>query len=390
MNDKKISRKGSIVLAFIIGAMASLASVFLFFSVINDYVAVDRAEIESVKQVMGKLGIYYEIDNEIENKSLYDRDEKEYKDDVCRAMIGLLEDDYARYYSVEEYEDWKQSLRSSYSGIGITYSLADDKYKIIEVAIGSPAESAGLITGDNILEVDSKTYEDIDVMSENIMGEAGTDVTLTIEREDKIFDVTITRSKIDTKTVTSEVLTSGEGYIKISSFGIETANEFQKALLELKNKKIKSMVIDLRNNPGGLVSSCVDIVDMLLPEGKVLVTKDKNDKKDVYNSDTRSTNIKYIILVNENSASASEIMSAAVQDNKGGLIIGTQTYGKGVVQENIELSDGSAVKLTTMEYFSPDGDVIDKVGVTPDFVIKDNLKTSKDEQLAKAVELLAK
>jgi carboxyl-terminal processing protease len=296
----------------------------------------------------------------------------------------ILGDEYARYYSVEEYEDWKQSLSSSYSGIGITYQQIDNKYKIIEVAIGSPAESAGLTSGDNILEVDGKTYDDINEMSENIMGEAGTEVTLTIERDEKVFDVTVIRAEIDTKTVTWEVLGSGEGYIRISSFGIDTANEFQKALLELKDKKIESMVIDLRYNPGGLVSSCIDIVDMLLPECKVLVTKDKNDKEEVYNSDTSSTDIKYEILVNEHSASASEIMSAAVQDNKGGLIVGTQTYGKGVVQENIELSDGSAIKLTTMEYFSPDGDVIDKIGITPDVVI-----TNEDKQLDKAVELLA-
>ncbi|MBK5253707.1 MAG: S41 family peptidase [Peptostreptococcaceae bacterium] len=390
MNDKKVSRKGTIILAFVTGVVVALASTFVFFSVINDYVAVDRSEIESVKQVIENLGKYYEIDNQIENKSIYKRDEDEYKDDVCRAMMALLDDKYARYYSIEEYGDWKQSLESSYSGIGITYSLVEEKYMVIEVAVGSPAESVGLIAGDNILEVDGKTYDDINAMSENIMGEAGTEVTLTIERDKKVFDLTIIRSNIDTKTVTSEVLDSGEGYIKISSFGLDTADEFQKTLLELKDKKVERMVIDLRNNPGGLVSTCVDIADMLLPECKVLVTKDKNDIEDVYNSDTSSTDIKYVILVNEHSASASEIMSAAVQDNKGGLIIGTQTYGKGVVQENIELSDGSAIKFTTMEYFSPDGDVIDKVGVTPDVVITDDEDTDRDEQLEKAIELLAK
>jgi len=146
----------------------------------------------------------------------------------------------------------------------------------------------------------------------------------------------------------------------------------------------------LRNNPGGLVSTCLEITDSLLPECKMLITRNKDENEEIYNSDVSTTDMEYVILVNENSASASEIMSVAIKDNEGGTIIGTQTFGKGVMQENVELSDGSAIKLTTMEYFSPDGNIINKIGVTPDVIIKNDDNLENDEQMDKAIEILAK
>ncbi len=388
-----MSNKGrklrTVIISLLMGSMLTLGGIYFYFSVVKDMVLVSKEDINTIEDVIESVGKYYEIDKEIEEKAIYTRDE-DYKDYIAKEMVRMLDDDYAYYYTKEEYDNWKQSLKSSYYGIGITYTEIEDEYVVIDLNSEGPAKAAGIKIGDTILYVDGKEYDDINIMSDNIMGEAGTDVTLTLKRDGRTFDLTITRAKIDNKTVNYEILDGNIGYIDIDSFGLNTGDEFKQAMVSLTNSKVEKIVIDLRNNPGGLVSSCLDITDSLLPECKMLITKNKNDEEEVYNSDVLSTDMEYVLLVNENSASASEIMSAAIQDNDGGVLIGTQTFGKGVMQEHIELSDGSALKLTTMEYFSPSGDVINKIGITPDIIIKDNLNTNQDEQLNKALEILAK
>ena len=390
MKDKRKFTFRTIIIAFLFGSFVALGSVYLYFVPIKSMLLITEDDMTTIEDVLDRVGKYYEIDREIGGSYLYDLDEEEFEDNVAKEMIELIDDDYAYYYTKEEYTNWKDSLKSSYSGIGITYTKIDGQYIVIELYPNGPAENAGMEVGDVIRYVDGESYDDINLMSDNIMGKVGTEVTITIDRDEDTFDLDIIRTKIDNKTVKYEILEEDIGYIDISSFGMDTADEFEKALLEFRNNSVKKMIIDLRNNPGGLVSTCLEITDSLLPECKMLITRNKDENEEIYNSDVSTTDMEYVILVNENSASASEIMSVAIKDNEGGTIIGTQTFGKGVMQENVELSDGSAIKLTTMEYFSPDGNIINKIGVTPDVIIKNDDNLENDEQMDKAIEILAK
>ena len=334
----------------------------------------------------------------IDETYLHDVKEKDLNEGIYKGYVEGLGDQYSAYYDKKETKELTESLDGSFSGIGavMTQDASSGVITITRVYDDSPAKKAGIKTGDILYRVEEKTVtgKDLDKVVSWIKGKKGTKVNLTLLRgtnSDKI-KVTATRDVINVETVKYKVLENQIGYISISEFDSVTGAQFAKALKQLQKKNIEGLVVDLRNNPGGSLSTVCDILDSILPKGLIVYTKDKNGKKEEYTSDEKyRLNLPMSVLVNGQSASASEIFAGAVQDYGKAEIIGTQTYGKGVVQNLFDLKDGTCVKLTTSEYFTPKGRNIDGKGITPDVKIeyKYNAKDPKaDNQLDKAVSVV--
>lgn len=334
----------------------------------------------------------------IDETYLHDVKEKDLNEGIYKGYVEGLGDQYSAYYDKKETKELTESLDGSFSGIGavMTQDASSGVITITRVYDDSPAKKAGIKAGDVLYRVEEKTVtgKDLDKVVSWIKGKKGTKVNLTLLRgtnSDKI-KVTATRDVINVETVKYKVLENQIGYISISEFDSVTGAQFAKALKQLQKKNIEGLVVDLRNNPGGSLSTVCDILDSILPKGLIVYTKDKNGKKEEYTSDEKHRlNLPMSVLVNGQSASASEIFAGAVQDYGKAEIIGTQTYGKGVVQNLFDLKDGTCVKLTTSEYFTPKGRNIDGKGITPDVKIeyKYNAKDPKaDNQLDKAVSVV--
>ena len=334
----------------------------------------------------------------IDETYLHDVKEKDLNEGIYKGYVEGLGDQYSAYYDKKETKKLTESLDGSFSGIGavMTQDASSGVITITRVYDDSPAKKAGIKTGDILYRVEEKTVtgKDLDKVVSWIKGKKGTKVNLTLLRgtnSDKI-KVTATRDVINVETVKYKVLENQIGYISISEFDSVTGAQFAKALKQLQKKNLEGLVVDLRNNPGGSLSTVCDILDSILPKGLIVYTKDKNGKKEEYTSDEKHRlNLPMSVLVNGQSASASEIFAGAVQDYGKAEIIGTQTYGKGVVQNLFDLKDGTCVKLTTSEYFTPKGRNIDGKGITPDVKIeyKYNAKDPKaDNQLDKAVSVV--
>ena len=308
----------------------------------------------------------------IDETYLHDVKEKDLNEGIYKGYVEGLGDQYSAYYDKKETKELTESLDGSFSGIGavMTQDASSGVITITRVYDDSPAKKAGIKTGDILYRVEEKTVtgKDLDKVVSWIKGKKGTKVNLTLLRgtnSDKI-KVTATRDVINVETVKYKVLENQIGYISISEFDSVTGAQFAKALKQLQKKNIEGLVVDLRNNPGGSLSTVCDILDSILPKGLIVYTKDKNGKKEEYTSDEKHRlNLPMSVLVNGQSASASEIFAGAVQDYGKAEIIGTQTYGKGVVQNLFDLKDGTCVKLTTSEYFTPKGRSIDGKGITP-------------------------
>lgn len=322
-------------------------------------------------------------------------------DAIYKGLLNSANDKYTEYYNEKEYKDLKISLEGDYSGIGAVLRIRPDdgnKYEIIEVYKGSGAEEAGLKPGDRLISVDNKKTKSAEYMddfvSKNIRGKAGKIRVISYMRNGKVNTVKVKLKNIVIPSVDSKMLKGKIGYIRISQFSSGTQKEFEKALATLKEQGMKKVIYDLRNNGGGMVDSVVSILDDILPKGKVVSIKDRNGKEEnYYSDDKKQLDIPAVVLVNENTASASEIFTGAMRDFKKATIVGTKTFGKGIVQITYPLSDGSAVKVTNAKYFTPKGECIHKKGIKPDVVIefKPNGQENdilKDNQVKKAIEVL--
>ena len=343
-----------------------------------------------------------ELKQKLNQKYLGEIDLQKLQDGAAKGYVAALEDPYTQYFTKEEWEDFKIDALGNYYGVGIylTNNIEDNTITIVSPVKGTPAEAAGILPGDIILKVDDVSYtgEQLNEASSKIKGPDGTKVKLQIKRKDEILDFEIERKHIKLNHVEGEVLSNNIGYIQIASFDEGCAEEFEEKYNELKNKNIKSLIIDLRNNPGGLLQESLDIADFIVPKGKdVLITVDKSGKKEIDKSKKDPIiTIPIVVLVNENSASASEILCGALKDNGCATVIGTKTYGKGVIQQVFPMEDGSAIKITIEEYYTPANNKINKVGITPDIEIDlpDDLKNTlsiprdKDVQLNKAIQEL--
>ena len=338
----------------------------------------------------------------IKNYYYQDVDDQTLIDGVYAGIVESLDDPYSAYYTAEEYEDLMDTLTGNYAGIGalLQKNAETGEVAITKVYEDTPAEKAGLQEGDIIVSADGNiaTEEDLDVFVQYIRGEEGTDVELVINREGEEMTVTCTRASISTPTVEHQMLDNNVGYIQVSQFTDGTYDDFVAAYEDLEAQGMTSVIFDMRNNGGGLLDSVVDILDYLLPEGTVVYTMDKAGNREDYTSDAANyKSIPMTVLVNGNTASAAEIFTGAIRDFEYGTIIGTQTFGKGIVQSTIPLTDGSAVKLTTQTYYTPSGECIHGTGITPDEVLEyefmggedDQYSVDLDNQIQKALEVLA-
>lgn len=375
-----------IIIAFAAGIIVSAAGTMLIFNGALGYVSVSADKYNEMEDVCSKYkkleGLYQYID------AYYYQDIKE--DDLltgaCKGLVDGLDDPYSSYMTESEYESWKASATGNYSGIGVTFYQDDKGYAVVGVEKNSPAHDAGIKIGDYILKIDDKEYDDSDAMASAIRGEKGTKVKVTYYRDGKEHSVSIVRDDIVQESVSGKMIDSDTGYIQITSFIENTAEDFDKVLSDIESKGAEKLVLDLRDNGGGLVDSCIDVADEFLDKGVVTYTEDKMGDKTYYRSKDGKTDLETVVLVNENSASASEILAAALKDN-GFKIVGQNTFGKGVIQSTSELNDGSALKLTIMQYFSPDGHKVHKKGVKPDYIVENSESGDDDKQLDKALSL---
>jgi len=351
--------------------------------------------LRKVNQLMGYINSYFYEDADI--------DEMKLSQGMYAGLLEGLEDPYSEYYTPMEYSDMKINATQNYCGIGA--AMLQDKetmqVTVSHVYEGSPAEAAGIKDGDILVMV-----EDIEAISmelselvTHIRGEEGTVVNLKIYREGETdyLDIPVTRAEIDLPTVEHKMLNEQVGYIYILDFGAPTAEQFHVAVEDLKQQGMQAMLLDVRDNPGGMVTAVTEILDEILPEGLLVYIQDKHGKKqEFYSKEETVIDMPLAVLINKNSASASEILAGAIRDYEYGTLIGTNTYGKGVVQTVYPLADGDAVKLTTAKYFTPKGENIHGTGIAPDieleyeFLDKDAevYDEMQDNQILKGIEVL--
>ena len=302
------------------------------------------------------------------------------------------------YYDEEETKSFYETTEGEYDGIGAVLSQNMDTgiITLVQIYDDSPAMKAGLQDEDILYKVDKEevTGEDLTEVVSHIKGEKGTTVDITVLRgeENEEVTVTVTRDTIQAQTVEYRMLEDNLGYIAVSEFDSVTYDQYQQALEDLQNQGMQGLIVDLRNNPGGNLSTVCDMLDLMLPEGLIVYTEDKDRNRQEMTSDgEHQFNLPMTVLMNGNSASASEIYAGAIQDYGLGKIVGTQSYGKGVVQQIFDLKDGTCVKLTIAEYFTPNGRNINGEGITPDVEVeyeKDENNPDADNQLEKAMEIL--
>lgn len=348
--------------------------------------------VKKIDELMSYIDLYYNDDY----------DEEDIRNAIYAGTLEGLGDPYSVYYTADEYKDMQINTSGNYYGIGAALSQ-DAKTKevtISKVYEGTPAEEAGLKDGDQIIKVNDteSTSKELSALVQEIRGEEGTTVHLQVYRasNNKTFEIDVERKNVELPSITSKMLDGGIGYIQISEFQSKTDEQFKSALVDLKKQGMKSLIVDVRSNPGGLINAASNILDQILPEGTVVYTEDKYGKREDYTSDSNCLDCPIAVLVNENSASASEIFAGAIKDYNYGTLIGTKTFGKGIVQTVFPLEDGDAVKITTAKYYTPKGNYIHEVGIEPDIELtykysgpEDGAYDMKyDNQVQKAIEVL--
>lgn len=354
----------------------------------------DPESLAKINELAAYINLYYYDD--IESGEL--------KNGLYAGLVDGVDDKYSTYYTAEEYQQSQVSMTGKYYGIGagLTQDTKTMIVSISKVYEGTPSETAGLLAEDIILSVDDVEAASMEVseLVQLIRGEEGTTVHLEVYRpsEGEYLSFDVERANVTLPSVTSEMLTEEIGYIRIESFGADTAIEFENALSDLEALGMQALVVDLRYNGGGLVDSVVQILDDILPEGLLVYTEDKYGNRQEYKSSGK-THFDYpmAVLINQDSASASEIFAGAIKDYGYGTLIGTTTFGKGIVQTIFKLSDGDAVKLTTAKYFTPKGNYIHGVGIEPDIELEyeylnpegETYEMQYDNQIQKAIEVLS-
>ena len=339
----------------------------------------------------------------IDKYYLDDVDGKKMAESIYKGIFNGLGDDYAAYYTAEEYKDITEKSSGTYCGIGayVEKTEAGD-ISIVKPVEGGPAERAGIKAGDIIYAVDGENTagKDLTTVLSKVKGEAGTKVVLKIIRkgENDYLDIEVTRKLIEENTVSSRMLAGNTGYIRVTGFEEVTNKQFSNAVGSLEDSGMKSLIIDLRDNGGGLLTAAVGMLDRLLPKGLLVYTKDKSGVAEEYFAeDDRCVKIPMAIIVNGNSASASEVFSGALQDNGVAELVGTKTFGKGIVQTIFGMDDGTAIKMTTSKYYTPKGRNIHKTGLEPDIevsldestIAKDGEEFAIDNQMQAALDYLA-
>lgn len=402
-----ISKK-KFVISIVISVLLTSFVTFTFgnYAMVNsgDRIIIQKKDYNIMESLCSKYSKFEGLLQYTKDNFLYDVDEEKMLVGGLKGMLNSLGDPYTLYMTEDEYSSLMDQTSGSFYGIGVYIApTKDNKICVIAPIEGTPAEQAGIKSGDCIVKINGVEYtgETMDDAIKVMKGELDTDVNITILRSengtDKTFDVDITRKKIRIQSVKSEMMEDKIGYIRITTFDSETAIDFKKQYKELEKKGMDAIVVDLRGNPGGLIDTSVEITDMFLGKGLVTYTKTKSGYIEKHPSDSYKINIPLVLLVNGGSASASEIMSGAVKDTKAGTIIGTKTYGKGIVQRLLSYGNtGEGLKMTISEYFTPSGRNIHGIGIKPDIKVElpKDVKIigpealAEDIQLQKAVEVL--
>lgn len=376
-----------VLVTVIVASGAKIAGNFLNTGVLSDDSRVQKLEY---------------LEKMIDQDYLGEKDEDQLAEGMYAGLIYGLGDVYSRYYTAEEYEQETSSTDGSYVGIGISMEAnKEGGVKIAECYEGGPGELAGLEEGDVISAIDGEDITEMDTSEvAGLIRDSGKDqVTLTIHREDEEepIEITVEIRDVELHSVFGEMLDDETGYIRISEFTGVTPDQYLETFQSLEDQGMQKLVIDLRDNPGGLFDSVCSILNHVLPEGLIVYTEDKYGNRTEETSDGKDPlELPLAVLVNENSASASEIFAGAVKDYGIGTIVGTTTYGKGVVQSVRQLADGSAVKLTVSNYFTPKGNNINKVGIQPNVEVKlstellnkKEITHEEDNQLQEALKVL--
>lgn len=390
-----MKNKTRFVPGFLLGMLAMLVVVAgigigIYFSDIGvstskDTNAVSRAE-KKLKALEEVIDTYY----------LEDTDKENLEEGLYKGLFAGIGDPYSVYYTKKEYDELQESTSGKYYGIGalVSQNIKTSIVTISKVFKDAPADKAGMKSGDAIYKVDDQDIsgKDVDEVVSMMKGEKGTQVKVTVYRssEEKYIDLIITRDEVKVPTIAYKMLDKKKkiGYVQITEFDEVTGEQFKKAIDKLKKQGMKKIVFDVRDNPGGSYSTVCEILDDILPAGTLVFTRDKYGKEEKQESDPNCLDMPMVVLQNENSASASEIFAGAIQDFGAGKIVGTQSFGKGIVQQIVPLNDGSAIKLTVEKYYTPSGENIHGKGITPDVVVEAGADVQKDVQLEKAVEVL--
>ena len=392
MSGKRLNNIFMIVAAAVIAFGAGVFfSDDIYARIAVNATALDKDQSQRYSEILEKIS---ELDSVLDTYYLEadNIDPDEMMDTLYKGYISGLDERYTAYYTPEEYEQLMNDSQGVYVGIGVTVTTDQETGNMVIVSVteDGPGEAAGLLEGDTIISIEGESVQDMDLDTavSKIQGEEGTEVTIGVYREStgETLEKTMTRRKMDAQTVAYSMLKDNIGYIQITAFDEVTVEQFDNAVSDLQSQNIRGLIVDVRGNPGGNVDSVCSILDRLLPEGLLVYTIDKNgSKEEEYADNEEVLDIPMAVLVNGDSASASEIFAAALQDYDWAEIVGEQTYGKGIVQYIIPLSDGSAVKLTSAKYYTPNGECIHGIGVTPDVKVAADENSASDTQLEAAV-----
>lgn len=361
-------------------------------SEVKNNVLLEKEVVEKIDEIYSYLNVYYYEDYALE----------EIQEHLYKGIMNGLDDPYSQYYTKEEYEDLMINTSGTYAGIGAGISQNVDTMEVVisKVYKGTPAEEAGLMNGDYVLKVDDidATSMELSDLVQKIRGEENTTVHMVIYREStqETLEFDVMRRYIELPSIEGELLDNGIGYVQITEFQSKTDEQFAEMVNSLKEQGMKGLILDVRANPGGYLSTVVEIADQILPKGLIVYTEDKYGSREEHNSNAMCMDIPLVVLVDENSASASEILAGAIKDYEYGTLVGTTTFGKGIVQNIVPLSDGDAIKMTTSKYFTPNGNYIHEVGIAPDVEIEYEYAGPQDEpydkqydnQFLKAVEIM--
>lgn len=415
--DQRVENTGNFFLGIATGVVCTLVVIILGI-VVGTLISKKYINTDDKNQLMENAGLNDNVNNQKELLEImskmqyiqqvmdtyyyYDIDMDDIADNVYQGMLEALGDPYSVYYDEEAFAALMESTTGTYCGIGVVVSQNIETMDIVVVNPyeGCPGHKAGLQPGDIILGTKDVDFAGMDLNEavSYIKGEEGTKVNIRILRDGKEMEFQVTREKIDIPTVAYEKLDGNIAYIAVSSFDAVTYEQFSNAIKEAQADGCQAYIFDLRNNGGGLYDTVVDMLDDLLPKGKLVYTEDKNGKQEIQYSDAECLDAPMAVLINGNSASASEVFAGAMQDYKAAKIIGTTSFGKGIVQSIMSLGDGTAVKVTISSYFTPNGRNIHGQGITPDITVElpedeeayENgfLKREYDTQLQKAVDYL--
>lgn len=392
---KKISIKSAAVIAGAVAVITFSSTSFWAFQICNDSVAMLRKKAKSIEDI-------YTVDQYIDEKYYGEYDEEKIVDSSLKAMVAALEDKYSAYMTPDEYEQNLLDAKGSISGIGIVVNLTEEnEIKVVDVNEEGPAKEAGIKTDDVITAIDGKNVSEMEYADavNLVRGETGTEVTLTVKRGTQQLDFTMTREEIVSQSVTSRMLENDIAYIRITGFKENTSYQYNVELKKCLEDGAKAIIFDLRNNGGGLVSACSECLDPLLPEGDIAIAEFKDGSSEVIcKSDSLELDLPMAVLVNENSASAAELFAAALRDFDKAVLVGKNTFGKGIMQNTYNLDNGGGLRLTVAKYRTVKSECYHGVGLAPDYEADipekyaqtsiEDIPENEDTQLQKAIEVL--